>query len=135
AHYNAYQAALQRQDWLAALASIRQAILLDAARFAPFPADYEPTRILGAGGFGVAFLCHHKHMDDDVVVKTLQSDELDCDVVRVFDEARALKRLDHPSIIRVATCGYVDAGRKSRPFLAMDYFDGVNLESYVDEHG
>ena len=67
-----------------------------------FLLEYEPTRILGAGGFGVAFLCHHKFMNDNVVVKTLQSDELDCNVDRVFTEAQALKRLDHPSIIRLS---------------------------------
>jgi tRNA A-37 threonylcarbamoyl transferase component Bud32 len=135
AHYNAYQAALQRQAWVGALASIRQAIALDAARFSPVPDEYEPTRILGAGGFGVAFLCHHKFMNDDVVVKILQSEELDCNVDRVFTEARALTRLDHPCIIRVSTCGYADSRAKARPYLVMDYFDGVNLESYVAEHG
>ncbi len=136
AHHNAYQAALQRREWVEALVSIRQAVVLDPARFVPFPLDrYEPTRILGAGGFGVAFLCHHKFMRDNVVVKTLQSDELDCDVDRVFAEAQALRHLDHPSIIRLSDCGYADAGRKSRPYLAMDYFDGLNLESYVEEQG
>ncbi len=39
AHHNAYQAALQRQQWAEALASIRQAVALDPARFAPFPLD------------------------------------------------------------------------------------------------
>ena len=135
AHYNAYQAALQRQQWAEALASIRQAIALDAARFAPFPDEYEPRRILGAGGFGVAFLCHHRFMNDDVVVKTLQTEELDANVDRVFNEAQALKRLDHPSIIRVSTCGYADPRGKARPYLAMDYFDGVNLETYVADQG
>jgi hypothetical protein len=48
AHFNAYQAALQRAAWAEALASFRQAIALDAARFTPFPEEYEPTRILGA---------------------------------------------------------------------------------------
>ena len=83
AHYNAYQAALQRQEWAAALVSIQKASALDPGRFAPFPLDkYEPIRILGAGGFGVAFLCRHKLMKDNVVVKTLQTEELDCNVSR-----------------------------------------------------
>jgi len=74
-------------------------------------------------------------MRDDVVVKTLQSDELDWNVDRVFTEAQALRRLDHPSIIRLSDCGYAEAGGTSRPYLAMDYFEGVNLESYVAEQG
>ena len=135
AHHNAYQAALERQQWAEALASLRQAVALDPARFAPFPDRYEPTSILGAGGFGVAFLCHHKFMKANIVVKTLQSDELDCDVDHVFTEAHALRQLDHPSIVRLSDCGYADAGGKSRPYLAMDYFEGRNLESYVAEQG
>ena len=136
AHYNASQAALQRQDWAGALASIRQAAAIDPARFTPFPLDrYEPTRILGAGGFGVAYLCHHKFMKDNLVVKTLQSEELDCNVDRVFSEAQALRQINHPSIIRLSDCGYADANGQSRPYLAMDYFEGANLESYVAEQG
>jgi serine/threonine protein kinase len=74
-------------------------------------------------------------MKDDVVVKTLQTDELDGNVDRVFTEAQALKKLDHRSIIRVSTCGYADPRGKARPYLAMDYFEGVNLETYVAEEG
>ena len=41
-----------------ALAELKLALRFDPARFAPFPLDdYEPQRILGAGGFGVTFLC------------------------------------------------------------------------------
>jgi hypothetical protein len=37
------------------------AVKLEAKRFAPFPVGkYQPQRILGTGGFGVAFLCGHK---------------------------------------------------------------------------
>ena len=55
--------------------------------------------------------------------------------IDVFSEAQALGQLNHPSIIRLSTCGYADAGGTSRPYLVMDYFDGVNLESYVDRQG
>src|SRR5205085_235331 len=54
AQYNAHQAALQRQKWDEALAAIREAAGLEPERFRPFPLEqYEPQRILGAGGFGV----------------------------------------------------------------------------------
>src|SRR5262249_58598405 len=59
AHFNAYQAALECRQWPEALAAFRQAVALDPDRFTPFPlGKYEPERILGAGGLGVAFLCH-----------------------------------------------------------------------------
>ncbi len=52
----------------------------------------------------------------------------------VFGEARALEELVHPAIIRIRDCDFADASR-SRPYLVMDYFDGENLESYVEKHG
>src|SRR5205823_1033439 len=46
AHANAYQAALERRDFDAALVELRQAVRLDPARFSPFPLDkYEPKKI------------------------------------------------------------------------------------------
>ena len=47
------------------------------AAFAPFPLeDYEPQRILGAGGFGVTFLCKKRLTGTLVAVKALQADGL-----------------------------------------------------------
>src|SRR5262249_7645299 len=63
AHYNAYRAALERlpEGRDEALASLLEALKLAPDRFAPFPmADYEPVRVLGAGGFGVTFLARHR---------------------------------------------------------------------------
>jgi uracil-DNA glycosylase family 4 len=129
AHANACRAALERRDWDTALAELRQAVTLEPARFAPFPQDkYEPVRILGAGGFGVAFLCRHRYLNADVVIKTLTGEDLDRDVEKVFVEGQVLRQLDHPAIIRLQDCGYADPAGCCRPYLVMDYFDGVTLE-------
>jgi uracil-DNA glycosylase family 4 len=129
AHANAYHAALERRDWDSALAELREAVQLDSGRFAPFPMDkYEPRRILGAGGFGVAFLCRHRFLDADVVVKTLQDEDLDRGIREVFAEAQALRQLDHPSIIRVQDCGFASPEGDKRPYLVMDYFAGDTLD-------
>src|SRR5262249_12385196 len=128
AHANAYRAALERRDWDDALRQLIEAVKLDGKRFAPFPVGkYHPLRILGAGGFGVAFLCHHKQLDADVVVKTLTDDDLEREVDQVFTEARALWQLDHPSIIRLLDCGYTFPNSKQRPYFVMHYFDGTTL--------
>jgi hypothetical protein len=136
AHFNAYRAALERRDWDAALRGFSEAVRLDARRFALFPVGkYQPKRILGAGGFGVAFLCKHKYMDAPVVVKALTAEDLGRDADKVFTEAQVLRELDHPAIIRISDCGYVDSGSRSWPFLVMDYFQGVTLEEHVEKHG
>jgi serine/threonine protein kinase len=135
AHHNAYQAALERQQWPEALSALQQAVALDPVRFTPFPPDrYEPRRILGAGGFGVVFLCQHRHLGKPLVIKSLLTSELNRDIGDVFGEARALEELDHRAIIRLRDCDYADAAR-SRPYLVMDFFEGVNLESYVATQG
>lgn len=135
ANYNSYRASLERRAWDEALASFKLAIQLDAARFAPFPADkFEPERILGAGGFGVAFLCRNRHSSGRVVIKTLRRDGLERDVGEIFREAQTLEELEHPAIIRIRDCDYADTAR-TRPYLVMDYFQGMTLSEYVEQHG
>jgi serine/threonine protein kinase len=132
---NAYQAALERRNWPEALEALKQAAALDPERFAPFPlAKFEPERILGAGGFGVAFLCRNRHSGSRVVIKTLRGDNLDRDLNEVFAEAQVLEELEHPAIIRLRDCDYADAGR-TRPYLVMDYFPGQTLADYVTHQG
>jgi hypothetical protein len=135
AHYNAFGAALEQAEWPAALASLKEAAALDPARFAPFPlAKYEPERILGAGGFGVAFLCRNRFAGGRVVVKALRPDTLERAMSEVFGEAQILEELEHPAIIRLRDCDYADAGQ-TRPYLVMDYFEGQTLAEHVAQHG
>ncbi len=49
----------------------------------------------------------------------------------MFAEAQALEDLYHPAIIRLKDCDYADAAR-ARPYLVMEYFDGMSLDSYVE---
>ena len=136
AHHNAYLAALERRRWPEALDELKRAIALDGPRFAPFPTDkYEPERLLGAGGFGVAFLSRHRYSGARVVIKALITDDLDRDVASIFTEANVLEDLKHPAIIGLRDCDYVDAANRSRPYLILDHFDGQSLEEYVQENG
>ncbi|HYT90139.1 MAG TPA: serine/threonine-protein kinase [Gemmataceae bacterium] len=135
AFHNAYGAALEKGDHEAALAALKQAAALEPARFSPFPLHkYEPERILGAGGFGVAFLCRNRHVGNRLVIKTLRADTLELQVSDVFREARVLEDLEHPAIIRLRDCDFADAAGK-RPYLVMDYFEGLTLQNYVEKHG
>jgi hypothetical protein len=135
AHFNAYQAALECRQWDEALAALRQAVALDPGRFTPFPlGKYEPERILGAGGFGVAFLCRDRHSGSRVVIKTLRADGLDRPVAEVFAEARVLEEVEHPGIIRLRYCDYAGSA-STRPYLVMDYFEAPTLADYVARNG
>src|SRR5262249_58126843 len=94
AHHNAHHAALELRDWPEALAALERATALDAD-LAPFPRElYEPQRILGAGGFGVSFLCRDVESGETVVVKALRLDALDREVSQVFEELDWLDKLD-----------------------------------------
>jgi formylglycine-generating enzyme required for sulfatase activity len=136
ASFNAYRAALEERKWDAALEALRQAAALDPGRFAPFPLHrYEPQRILGAGGFGTVVLCHDRNFDEDVVVKALHAADLDRTLGDVFREARILRELSDPAIIRVRDCEYADPVAKARPYLVMDYFAGGTLEQFIDQRG
>jgi formylglycine-generating enzyme required for sulfatase activity/tRNA A-37 threonylcarbamoyl transferase component Bud32 len=137
AHFNTYRAALEQRRWDEALAEISDAARLDPRRFAPFPLDrYQPQRILGAGGFGTAFLCRDtKWEDEQVVIKTLHAANLDREGDSVFQEAKILRRLKHPAIIGVHDFGWADPEGKAQPYLVMDYFPGVNLDAFVRENG
>src|SRR5204862_8159728 len=99
AHFNAYRVALERRDWPAALRELQAAAKLAPKRYEPFPPrKYRPLRILGAGGFGVAYLCRHERLGSDVVVKTLSAGDLERGITDVFAEARLLRQMDHPAI-------------------------------------
>ncbi|MBX9678916.1 MAG: protein kinase [Gemmataceae bacterium] len=133
--HNAFRAALESRRWAEALTALVQAASLESG-YAPFPLQrYEPRRILGAGGFGTAFLCFDKFFKTEVVVKTLHAGSMERDVENVFEEARILSDLRHPGVIGVRDCSFADSNTSSRPFIVMDYFAGTSLEAFVEERG
>jgi tetratricopeptide (TPR) repeat protein len=135
AHHNVYRAALERRDWGEALAALRRAVVLDPDTFEPFPfARYEPERILGAGGFGVSFLCREREKNRHVVIKTLRADSLERSLGTLFREIRSLQDLDHPALIRIHDCACAD-GDEARPYLVLEYAEGLTLAEYVAQHG
>lgn len=136
AHQNAYLSAVERRDWEAALQAFRSAARLSPGRFQLFqPEKYEPLRILGAGGFGVAFLCQHRHTGGLRVIKTLRADALAPQTVeRIVEEAKALEGVRHESVITLHDCEYADVGR-TRLYLVMEYFDGEPLADFIVRQG
>ncbi|MGH7169542.1 MAG: tetratricopeptide repeat protein [Gemmataceae bacterium] len=135
AHHNVYRAALERRDWSEALAALRRCVALDGEAFEPFPfARYEPERILGAGGFGVSFLCRERANNRQVVVKAVRADSLERDVATLFGEMRTLQDLDHPALARLFECA-CSGGEESRPYLVLEHVEGQTLAEHVAQHG
>jgi serine/threonine protein kinase len=136
AFHNAYLAALEARDWAAGLQQLLKAHAADPTRFAPLPIDkYRPERILGAGGFGVAFLCRDLHVDRPVVVKSLLLEGAGHDSDAILAEARAISRIEHPAVVKLIDCDYMDRAARARPYLVMEYFAGDTLAEHVRRHG
>ncbi|MEI7855632.1 MAG: SUMF1/EgtB/PvdO family nonheme iron enzyme, partial [Planctomycetota bacterium] len=136
AHFNAYRAALESKNLVEALVAIQVAASLDPKRFEPFPISrYKPKSLLGAGGFGAAFLCHDQFLNSEVVVKTLHDTEIESNMAKVFNEAQILKGMHHPAIISVQDCGYADLTEMARPYIVMEYFSGPSLEKFIQDSG
>ena len=135
AAHNLYLAALEQRDWAAGTGGAAGGDEARRRRFAPFPAaKFEPEKILGAGGFGVAFLCRNRHSAAQVVIKSLRRDGIDRDINDVFREAQRSRRW---SIRRSSACvtATTPTPAGARPYLVMDYFQGQTLEEHVDQHG
>lgn len=135
AAYNAYRSALEQRHWERALGHLHTAMAADR-RLAPLPLQlYTPKRILGAGGFGVVFLCDNRDVQRPAVVKALQTETLGRPLEALFQEAAVLRDLRHPAIIRIYHQGFVDRANQRGPYLEMEYFPGQTLSDYLAEHG
>jgi serine/threonine protein kinase/tetratricopeptide (TPR) repeat protein len=103
---------------------------------APAPRNYILLRPLGEGGMGVVHLARRSDGDIQqlVALKFLNMFSLanSQSVSRFLRERKMLARLNHPNIARLIDAGALADGR---PFLAMEYVDGMELDRYCDTHG
>ncbi|MBZ0268647.1 serine/threonine protein kinase, partial [bacterium] len=84
------------------------------------------VRELGRGGMGVVYLAQQERPRRRVALKVVSS--ASPEILRRFErEADLLARLQHPHIARV----YESGGAGGRPYLAMEYVDGVPLEAWT----
>ncbi|HXI24655.1 MAG TPA: protein kinase [Pyrinomonadaceae bacterium] len=96
---------------------------------------YSIEKQIGQGGVGVVYLArdqklHHK----PVVIKVLHEKSLqDSWVVQKFQqEKEALARVDHPGVVGILDTGELPDGK---PYLVMQYIDGVTLRSQIKPEG
>jgi len=94
---------------------------------------YKLLDLLGAGGMGSVYLCEHIRLRVPVALKMLPTAKTsDPEALERFNrEARASASLNHPNILR----GHdVDSDGRMH-FIVMEYVEGVNLQSLVEEVG
>jgi len=88
---------------------------------------YKLLNLLGEGGMGRVYKAVDLELNRYVAVKLLREDDPDF-VTRLSTEAKTQARLDHPNICRVYDVGKQDG----KPFIAMEYIDGITLQSVRD---
>src|SRR5437773_3480639 len=90
---------------------------------------------LGRGGFGAVYLAlDQKMVSRPLVVKVLLDPSFadGWSVKKFQQEIEALARLDHPSIVGIFDAGETPEGR---PYLVMQYVEGVSLRSAIKAEG
>jgi serine/threonine protein kinase len=94
---------------------------------------YKILQPLGKGGMGMVFLGEHLSLKRKVAIKVLPSDKAkdNLSFERFQREARAVAALDHPNIVRLHD---ISQGAGVH-FLAMEYIEGTDLQSYLAQVG
>ena len=112
--------------------------------------SYRVMRVLGAGGFGVTYLCEHgglgvtvavkEYLPNDIAVRsgnavapksTADREGYQWGLSRFLDEARTLARFEHRNVVRVRD--YFEANGTA--YIVMDYEDGEPLDSVLERKG
>ena len=93
---------------------------------------YQIEGVLGEGGMGKVYLARRADVDYEqhVALKlpsNIRSDQFE----RFAQEQRILAALNHPAISRFIDAGTANLADTTRPFIAMEFIDGVPLLDYV----
>jgi eukaryotic-like serine/threonine-protein kinase len=93
---------------------------------------YEILDLLGVGGMGTVYRARDRILERIVAVKLLHRDDGPVAGAegwsRFLNEARAVARLNHPTIVSVYDFSDADP---AGAFFAMEYVDGCSIEEYV----
>jgi serine/threonine-protein kinase len=96
---------------------------------------YQVEREIGRGGFSAVYLARDRQLHSRAVVVKVLLDEAfsnDWVVAKFRQEVEALSRLDHPGVVGIIDVGDLPGGK---PFIVMQYVDGVTLRSLMRPEG
>jgi eukaryotic-like serine/threonine-protein kinase len=97
---------------------------------------YHIIEKLGEGGMAIVYKAYDTHLECEVAVKVIRTDQLAPSVLeralkRFEREAKAVAKLNHPNIVKVSDYGEFDGS----PYLVMTYLSGGTLKSALKERG
>ena len=90
--------------------------------------QYRVGRPVGAGGIGSVFEATHQQIGRRVAIKVLRAEHARNQetVTRLFNEARAVNRVEHPGLVQIFDCDYLPDGRA---YLVMEFLQGETLSA------
>jgi len=88
---------------------------------------------IGAGSMGDVFRGIDVHLNRRVALKVLSEKHRDSPELRArfVREGRAVAAIQHPNVVQVFATGTFD----ERPFIAMEFLDGTDLGTIVEQNG
>lgn len=92
---------------------------------------YRVIRQLGEGGMGVVYEAVHDAIERRVAIKVLHPEYAKDreTAARFFDEARAVNRIEHPSLVQISDYGHTQDGTA---YLIMEFLHGESLAGRLD---
>lgn len=93
--------------------------------------NYRVERLIGRGGMGEVYLAKRAdHFQRDVAIKVIRTDVDHSEITARFKlELQILASLQHPNIARLDDAGALE---DSRPYILMEYVDGIPITDYAD---
>jgi len=123
-----------------------QACMEDIEQREEFPDDedflhslgpYLNIEVIGSGGFSTVYKSVNQVLKKIVALKVFTSLEVAGSdfMKRFFREMEILRKLNHPSLIQLHDSGTLRAEKKKYSYIALEYFQGINLHDYLQTYG